>query len=96
MEVNAVEGFALAAITPAKYTETIDVVRNGYLHVLIDDNDVGKAVKAASNYLKSAEPTAAGESYDPKAGEWKDLRSTIGQACRAAGSDLTSLHDFGG
>ncbi|WP_166872250.1 hypothetical protein [Salinibacterium sp. ZJ450] len=36
-------------------------------HVLID-GAVGKAVTAASDYLKSVEPTAGEESYDPKAG----------------------------
>ncbi|WP_166873285.1 MULTISPECIES: hypothetical protein [unclassified Salinibacterium] len=96
MEGNAVQGVALGVITPAEYAETIDDVKDGFHHVLVDDSDVGKAVTAASNYLKSAERTAAGESYNPKTGEWTNLRSAIAQACRAAGSDLTGLSLFGG
>ncbi|WP_166880123.1 hypothetical protein [Salinibacterium sp. ZJ450] len=96
MELNAVDGLTHGAVTPAEYIETIDNVKDGYHHVLVDDGDVGKAVTAASDYLKSAEPAADGESYDPKTGDWMKLVSAIGQACLAAGSDLTALHDFGG
>ena len=96
MEMNAVLGVEAEAITPAEYEETIDDVVNGYHHVLFDDSDVGKAVRAATIYLETMEATGDGGSYDLHSGEWGALGSTIAQACKEAGSDVTALLDFGG